>query len=226
MLQDQSLESNSSITDWLEDLRHFSVSLRNIGLKKERLQINEHICRFWNVLASFARSVSIFSNLALSLYNLAVSYCGEGRAAEALPLMEKAIEVYRSLGEPSLPHLARCLRRQSYCLRSLFRYNDALAPVQESVDIFRGLVSSDLSLCGIELVNSLMVEAEVQYDLSHYEDALRVSLDACQWLLKLSPQYRHVYPYEAACASRNIALAYCGLKDLERAENHGQMALC
>lgn len=213
---------DKSFIDWLIDSEELSDSLRYVGLKKEARQIRELICQMWSFLASRRGTAPIFSRLASSLQDLAVSY--EVRHA-ALSHVEQAIQIYRGLGDSFLPNLAGCLSDLSFDLCYLDRCEDSLASAEESVGMWRTLVDDDLSLYGPDLVESLIRQAQALIDLSQHEEALRCSQEALQLLSKVSPDYKQVHSYTYALVSWFIAESHHSLGDLEQAKEYGRRAL-
>jgi tetratricopeptide (TPR) repeat protein len=81
------------------------------------------------------------------LENLALALSGTGRPAEALPLIEQAVAIFRSLGTADPVHFgsftAVALGNLGQCLVSMRRLEDALNADQEALALSRGLAAAD-----------------------------------------------------------------------------------
>jgi tetratricopeptide (TPR) repeat protein len=84
------------------------------------------------------------------LNNLGADLWDRGRVAEALEPMDEAIGIWRRLAKRDprrwRPELARSARNRGQFLARLGRAEDALASLQESVDLFGLAAAADLSL--------------------------------------------------------------------------------
>jgi tetratricopeptide (TPR) repeat protein len=84
---------------------------------------------------------------AWRLENLALALSGTGRSAEALPLIEQAVAIFRSLGAADPEHfgffIPGALGNLGQCLLSVRRPEDALNADQEALLLFRGLAAAD-----------------------------------------------------------------------------------
>ena len=84
---------------------------------------------------------------AWRLENLAIALSDTGRSAEALPLIEQAVAIFRSLGAADPEHfgffIPGALGNLGQCLLSVRRPEDALNADQEALVLFRGLAAAD-----------------------------------------------------------------------------------
>jgi tetratricopeptide (TPR) repeat protein len=84
---------------------------------------------------------------AWRLENLALALSDNGCSAEALPLIEQAVAIFRSLAAADPEHLAffipGALLNLGHCLLSVSRPEDALNADQEALVLFRGLAAAD-----------------------------------------------------------------------------------
>ena len=99
-------------------------------------------------------------DVARSLSDLSIRLFDLGRTAEALPVMQDAVAVYRELAETDDGHrleLARCLSGIVIYLRDLGRPADAVPVLREIVAALRNLNEThDLAICLTDLGESLL----------------------------------------------------------------------
>ncbi|MFI2364036.1 tetratricopeptide repeat protein [Promicromonospora sp. NPDC019610] len=114
--------------------------------------------------------------LARSLMNLAIAQNMLGRAAEALPNIERAVEIRRILArdnpDGNLVFLARSLTELSSCLVNDTRPDEAIGPGQESVDIRRRLAETNPERHIGDLARSLHQTATAHHDAGNSSQAL------------------------------------------------------
>ena len=92
-IQDQT--SSISIAEWFDDLRRLAISVRKVGLKKQAAQIRQFEYHILTTLAShFGRQSKIESRLAQCLRSLSIFYFEKEEYDTALPLLERAEEIY------------------------------------------------------------------------------------------------------------------------------------
>ena len=153
--------------------------------------------------------------LALMLSNLGTDLGDRGRVAEALEPVDEAIGIWRRLAarDPRRwrPELARSARDRGRFLARLGRADDALASLQESVDLFRFAAAADLSLLPA-LDGAFSQLADTSAELGRPGDAVAALRQEVDFYADLAVvNAAQVRPYLAgAFSTLGLALAQLG----------------
>jgi tetratricopeptide (TPR) repeat protein len=120
--------------------------------------------------------------LARSLYVLSVPMLPAGQHAEALPLLEESVAVFREVvgsGKPgSQEELAMALNNLGSCSYALGRNEEGLRLFEEATSINRQLVNSGTTRLVPRLGALLQNLAQAQRDAGRYEEALATAEEA------------------------------------------------
>ncbi|MCD0453129.1 FxSxx-COOH system tetratricopeptide repeat protein [Actinocorallia sp. API 0066] len=142
-------------------------------------------------------------DVATWLGNLAVTYSGLGRASEALPLFERALEITRVVLGDDHPDVATCLGNLAVTYCDLGRAWEALPLEQRALEITRVVLGDDHPRVAIRLENlagTFSVLGHASKALPLFERALEITRAA------LGDDHPDV-----AIRLGNLAVIYCDL---------------
>ncbi len=103
--------------------------------------IYQHEQRYAEAEHQFNRAISIdeaehhLPNLATALNNLASLYCAQGKFAEAVPVLKKAIEIRTAVLGPNHPRVADVVEGLAHTLKVLGRLDEAEKYEKQAADI-------------------------------------------------------------------------------------------
>ncbi|WP_433727994.1 tetratricopeptide repeat protein [Nocardia sp. CA-129566] len=152
----------------------------------ETIGITNKVAESHGLRAEWSRP-DVASNLARRALWLA----DLGRREEALAASTEAVEIFRRLAkgedadslpsrDPSLYNLAMSLGNHSNLLEAVGRWEDALAAISESLQIFKRLANARPDAYLSNVAGSLSNYAAILGDLGRREDALTASAQAIQ----------------------------------------------
>jgi tetratricopeptide (TPR) repeat protein len=122
-------------------------------------------------------------SVALAIGNVAAMLESIGRPADALPLNEEALAMYRRLHADDHPDVARSLGTLADTLTSLGRHSDALPLREEALAMRRRIHAGDHP----DIATALGSLAVVLHDLDRASEALSFSTDALAMYRRLHP---------------------------------------
>jgi tetratricopeptide (TPR) repeat protein len=132
--------------------------------------------------------------LSLAVELLAVLLQRLWRPAEAIPILESAIDVYRPVAAGSLRlevELARLLGALRLCLSKCGRYEDAVPPGMEAVERYRRIVeTTGESVLESNLAHALYGQASTLSDTNRPDEALGLARESAAIYEKLLPAIR------------------------------------
>jgi tetratricopeptide (TPR) repeat protein len=149
------------------------------------------------------------------LENLGVMFSALGRPADALPVTEEAVAVYRELATASpdryRPDLARSLSNLGVRFSELGRPADALPVTEEAVAVFRELATASPDRYRPDLANSLNNLGVRFSALGRPADALPVTEEAVAVFRELAAASPDRYRPDLAASLDNLGVRFSAL---------------
>ena len=173
--QDYVIRGNRHPLNWLEKIRADSADLHalihlcnampahTLELREIAFELDKAVVRQVEPPAGDMRDLDQVMILAVFLNNLSNRYSDLGQREKALPVIEKAVLVYREvtrvLPDVGRPGLALSLSNLSKCFSDLGQREKALAASKEAVEIFRDLADASPDAFRPDLANSLNIHS-------------------------------------------------------------------
>ena len=186
--QDYVIRGNRHPLNWLEKIRANSADLHalihlcnampahTLELREIAFELDKAVVRQVEPPAGDMRDLDQVMILAVFLNNLSNRYSDLGQREKALPVIEKAVLVYREvtrvLPDVGRPGLALSLSNLSKCFSDLGQREKALAASKEAVEIFRDLADASPDAFRPDLANSLNIHSICFSHIGRREEAL------------------------------------------------------
>ena len=186
--QDYVIRGNRHPLNWLEKIRADSADLHalihlcnampahTLELREIAFELDKAVVRQVEPPAGDMRDLDQVMILAVFLNNLSNRYSDLGQREKALPVIEKAVLVYREvtrvLPDVGRPGLALSLSNLSKCFSDLGQREKALAASKEAVEIFRDLADASPDAFRPDLANSLNIHSICFSHIGRREEAL------------------------------------------------------
>ena len=186
--QDYVIRGNRHPLNWLEKIRADSADLHalihlcnampahTLELREIAFELDKAVVRQVEPPAGDMRDLDQVMILAVFFNNLSNRYSDLGQREKALPVIEKAVLVYREvtrvLPDVGRPGLALSLSNLSKCYSDLGQREKALAASKEAVEIFRDLADASPDAFRPDLANSLNIHSICFSHIGRREEAL------------------------------------------------------
>jgi tetratricopeptide (TPR) repeat protein len=206
-------------------LNRFGMSLSDLGLNEEALEVIRQSLEIYQVLAK-TNQQAFLPGLAMSFNNLGRALSNLGRRDESLQATQEAADIYRKLAAANaqafLPGLAMSLNNLGAMLSNLGRREDALQAAQETIDIRRKLAAANSQTFLPGLAMSLNNLGRALSDLGRREEALQATQEAADIYRKLPAANAQAFLPGLAMSLNNLGAM---LSNLGRREDALQAAL-
>jgi Tetratricopeptide repeat len=212
-------------------LNNLSVRLAGLGRREEALAASEEAAGIyrelaaarlpWYALRRRLMQLTVRTDLARSLNNLALRLGDLGRREEALAASEEAVTIRRELAaarpDAFRPDLAGSLTNLSVDLGELGRWEEALAASQEAAGTYRELAAARPDAFRPALAGSLNNLSVRLAGLGRLEEALAASEEAAGIRRELAAARPDAFRPDLAASLTNLAGSLAGLGRLEEA---------
>ena len=231
--QDYVIRGNRHPLNWLEKIRADSADLHalihlcnampahTLELREIAFELDKAVVRQVEPPAGDMRDLDQVMILAVFLNNLSNRYSDLGQREKALPVIEKAVLVYREvtrvLPDVGRPGLALSLSNLSKCFSDLGQREKALAASKEAVEIFRDLADASPDAFRPDLANSLNIHSICFSHIGRREEALAAIEEAVMIRRDLVDSHPDAFRPNLAQSLQNLSSCLSNLGRQEEA---------